>query len=56
MNGINRSDLDEVTAKAFKELQIAINSHSEKSVLMYSHALRALVQLRQQVIAEARYE
>ncbi len=46
MNGIDRNDLDEITAKTFKELQTAINSRSEKSVLMYSHALGALVQRR----------
>lgn len=52
MNGIDKDELDAVIAKTFKEVKIAIDSHSEKSLQMYSHALRALVKLRQQVVAE----
>jgi hypothetical protein len=53
LNGIDKNVLDEVVAKTFKELKTAIDTHSEKSIEMYSLALRALVQLRQQVIDEA---
>lgn len=52
MNGIDKSALDEVVVKTFKELKTAIDTHSEKSIEMYSHALRALVQLRRQVADE----
>ncbi|SDZ15264.1 hypothetical protein SAMN05444365_10648 [Micromonospora pattaloongensis] len=54
MNGIDKNTLDEVVAKTFKELKTAIDTHSEKSIEMYSLALRALVKLRAQVIAEDR--
>ncbi|MEV1286502.1 hypothetical protein [Micromonospora sp. NPDC049679] len=54
MNGIDKNTLDEVVAKTFKELRTAIDTHSEKSIEMYSLALRALVKLRAQVIAEER--
>ncbi len=54
MNGIDKSDLDEAIAKTFKEVKTAVNTHSEKSIQMYSHALRALVELRQQILAEER--
>jgi len=43
--GIDRATLDEALAKTFKELRTAINTHSEKSIELYSHALRALVKL-----------
>ncbi|MFE9168037.1 hypothetical protein [Streptomyces kebangsaanensis] len=52
MNGIDKNALDEVIAKTFKEVRTAIDTHSEKSVLMYSQALSALVELRKQVVAE----
>jgi hypothetical protein len=52
MNGIDKDELDELVAKAFNGLKTALDSYSEKSALMYSHSLRALVQLRQQVIDE----
>lgn len=55
MNGIDKSDLDETIAKTFNEVKTAINAHNEKSMQMYSHALRALVELRQQVVAEERH-
>ncbi|MDB1087710.1 hypothetical protein PJ985_09035 [Streptomyces sp. ACA25] len=54
MNGIDRDELDEVIARTFNEVRTAVNTHSEKSILMYSQALRALVELRQQVVAEER--
>jgi hypothetical protein len=49
MNGIDTNDLDEVIAKTFKEVKTAVNSHSEKSMHMYSEALRALVELRREI-------
>ncbi|HZG07020.1 MAG TPA: hypothetical protein VE546_26215 [Streptomyces sp.] len=54
MNGIDRNELDETIAKVFKEVRTAVDSHSEKSIQMYSHALRALVELRQQVVSGER--
>ncbi|MEU9762903.1 hypothetical protein [Streptomyces sp. NPDC047985] len=54
MNGIDKNTLDEVIAKTFKEVKTAIDTHSEKSIHMYSEALRALVELRQQVVSEER--
>lgn len=54
MNGIDKDALDEVIAKTFKEVRTAIDTHSEKSIHMYSQALRALLELRQQVVAEER--
>ncbi|MCG3043477.1 hypothetical protein ACLIYM_21395 [Streptomyces fenghuangensis] len=54
MNGIDRAELDETIAKTFKEVRTAIDTHSEKSLQMYSNALRALVELRQQVVSEER--
>ncbi|WP_167367957.1 hypothetical protein [Streptomyces agglomeratus] len=54
MNGINKNDLDEVIAKTFKEVKTAVDTHSEKSIQMYSQALRALVELRQQILSEER--
>ncbi|WP_179166552.1 hypothetical protein [Streptomyces sp. CB03238] len=54
MNGIDKNDLDEVIAKTFNEVKTAVNSHSEKSIQMYSTALRALVELRQQILSEER--
>lgn len=53
MNGIDQKDLDEVIAKTYKELKTAVTTHSEKSIEMYSDALRALLELRQQVVAGA---
>ncbi|MGW1882766.1 hypothetical protein [Streptomyces sp. NPDC001970] len=52
MSGIDRNDLDEVIAKTFNEVKTAVNTHSEKSIQMYSNALRALVELRQQILRE----
>ncbi|WP_170837874.1 hypothetical protein [Streptomyces sp. TP-A0874] len=49
MDAINEKDLDEVIAKTFNELRTAVDTHSEKSIQMYSQALRALVELREQV-------
>lgn len=54
MIGIDKNDLDEVIAKTFNEVKIAVNTHSEKSIQMYSNALRALVELRQQILSEER--
>ncbi|MBN3928847.1 hypothetical protein IQ279_04185 [Streptomyces verrucosisporus] len=54
MNGIDRAELDETIAKAFKEVRTAIDTHSEKSLQMYSNALSALVELRQQVVSGER--
>jgi len=54
VNGIDKKDLDEVIAKTFNEVKTAVTTHSEKSVQMYSHALRALVELRQQIISDER--
>ncbi|MFE7183692.1 hypothetical protein [Streptomyces erythrochromogenes] len=49
MNGIDINDLDAVIAKTFGEVKTAINAHNEKSLHMYSAALRALVELRREV-------
>ncbi|MET9610127.1 hypothetical protein ABZZ17_34490 [Streptomyces sp. NPDC006512] len=49
MNGIDVNDLDEVIAKTFREVSTAVNAHNEKSIHMYSAALRALVELRREV-------
>jgi hypothetical protein len=54
MDGIDRNTLDDVIAKTFKEVKTAIDMHNEKSIEMYSHALRALVELRQQILSEER--
>ncbi|KNB50947.1 hypothetical protein [Streptomyces caatingaensis] len=53
IQSIDRYDLDELIAKAFDEVRTAVTTHSEKSIQTYSHALRALVELRQQVAPEA---
>lgn len=50
MNGIDDKALDEAIATSFRELKTAIDRHSEKSIELYSQALRALVPLRQQLI------
>ncbi|MBB1262318.1 hypothetical protein [Streptomyces alkaliterrae] len=49
MNGVDERDLDEAIATAFKALKSAVDTHSEKSIQMYSQALRALVELRREV-------
>ncbi|MFE7484448.1 hypothetical protein ACPEIF_34095 [Streptomyces sp. NPDC012600] len=54
MNGIDPKDLEETIAKTFNEVRTAVNTHSEKSIQMYSQALRALVELRQQIVSEER--
>ncbi|MFJ6630843.1 hypothetical protein ACIQMR_05425 [Streptomyces sp. NPDC091376] len=54
MSGIDKNDLDEVIAKTFDEVKAAVNSHNEKSIQMYSNALRALVELRQQILSQER--
>jgi hypothetical protein len=56
MNGIDKNTLDEVIAKTFKEVKTAVDAHNEKSIQMYSQALRALVELRQQIVSEERAE
>lgn len=43
--GIDKATLDQTLAKTFKELRTAIDTHSEKSIELYSEALRALVEL-----------
>ncbi|MEE1938328.1 hypothetical protein V1L54_02690 [Streptomyces sp. TRM 70361] len=52
VNGVDPNELDETIAKAFKEVRTAIDTHSEKSVQMYSNALRALVELRREAGAQ----
>ncbi|MFD9968161.1 hypothetical protein ACFWZR_03905 [Streptomyces sp. NPDC059017] len=52
MTAIDINDLDDTIAKAYGELRGAINSHSEKSIHMYSTALQALVELRRQTVTE----
>lgn len=55
MNGIDIDDLDEVIARTYNEVKTAVTTHSEKSIQLYSHALRALVELRQAAVeSEAR--
>ncbi|MDK1473107.1 hypothetical protein QNO07_06675 [Streptomyces sp. 549] len=54
MNGIDKKDLDEVIVKTYNEVKTAVTTHSEKSIQMYSHALRALVELRAAVDADER--
>ncbi|MFD7340237.1 hypothetical protein ACFV98_30225 [Streptomyces violascens] len=54
MNGIDTTTLDATIAKTFKEVKTAVDAHNEKSILMYSHALRALVDLRREIAAEGR--
>lgn len=49
MDAIDLSDLDQVIAKTFREVKTAVNGHNEKSLNMYSAALRALVELRREV-------
>ncbi|MCX4692721.1 hypothetical protein [Streptomyces sp. NBC_01408] len=49
MNGIDLNELDEAIAKTFGEVRTAVNAHNEKSLHMYSAALRALVELRREV-------
>ncbi|WP_181383522.1 hypothetical protein [Streptomyces sp. NWU339] len=43
-----------ISAMPVSSQATAANGHSDKSLHMYSHALRALVELRQQVLAEER--
>ncbi|MFG3498676.1 hypothetical protein [Streptomyces sp. NPDC047928] len=52
MDGIDKKDLDAVIAKTYNEVKSAVTTHSEKSVHMYSTALRALLELREVVVAE----
>lgn len=52
MTTIDSQALDETIATSFKALRKAIDTHSEKSIELYSLALRALVPLRQQLIDE----
>jgi len=54
MNGIDINELDAVIAQTYNEVKTAINTHSEKSIHMYSTALRTLVELRQQILTEER--
>ncbi|MFJ6940078.1 hypothetical protein [Streptomyces sp. NPDC101132] len=48
---IDLAELDETIAKTFREVRTAVNGHNEKSVHMYSAALRALVELRRDLTA-----
>lgn len=52
MNGIDSKVLDETIATSFQALKRAVDTHSEKSIELYSLALRALVPLRQQLLDE----
>ena len=54
MNGIDKNDLDEVISTTYKELKTAIRNYTVSSMEVYSLTLRALVELRQQVVAEER--
>ncbi|MBB1245450.1 hypothetical protein GL263_18040 [Streptomyces durbertensis] len=49
MNGVDERDIDEAIATAFTVLKGAVETHSHKSIEAYSHALRALVELRREV-------
>ncbi|MFD4988609.1 hypothetical protein [Streptomyces sp. NPDC058374] len=52
MNGIDRKTVDDAIAHAFKEVRTAMDTHSEKSLRMYSEALTALLELRKAIVAE----
>ncbi|MEU6484233.1 hypothetical protein [Streptomyces sp. NPDC046887] len=54
MNGIDKQDLDQLIARTYDEVKTAVNSHSEKSLVMYSQALRTLVELRREITATER--
>ncbi|MGV9661133.1 hypothetical protein ACWDR5_29810 [Streptomyces koyangensis] len=52
MNTIDKDAVDEAIAQAFKEVRTAMNSHSEKSLRMYTEALTALLELRKAMTAD----
>ncbi|MGA5009360.1 hypothetical protein [Streptomyces koyangensis] len=52
MNTIDKDVVDEAIAQAFKEVRTAMNSHSEKSLRMYTEALTALLELRKAMTAD----
>lgn len=52
MNGIDIDDLDAAIAKTYGEVKTAVNAHNEKSLHMYSAALRALIELRREVASK----
>ncbi|MGA4860534.1 MULTISPECIES: hypothetical protein [Streptomyces] len=52
MNTIDKDAVDEAIAQAFKEVRAAMNSHSEKSLRMYTEALTALLELRKAMTAD----
>lgn len=54
MQNIDGDVLEQTIAKTFKEVKTAVDRHSERSIELYSLALRALVELRAQIIAEQR--
>lgn len=54
MEGIDRAEVDGLIVKAFGELRRAVDSYSKGSIELYSSALRSLVLLRQQVVADER--
>ncbi|MGA5428828.1 hypothetical protein ACPCVL_18815 [Streptomyces koyangensis] len=52
MNTIDKDAVDEAIAQAFREVRAAMNSHSEKSLRMYTEALTALLELRKAMTAD----
>ncbi|MFB8415234.1 hypothetical protein ACFC63_06920 [Streptomyces albidoflavus] len=52
MDTIDKDAVDEAMAQAFKEVRTAMNSHSEKSLRMYTEALTALLELRKAITAD----
>ncbi|MEU0124023.1 hypothetical protein ABZ114_20420 [Streptomyces albidoflavus] len=53
MNTVTKDAVDEAIAQAFKEVRTAMNTHSEKSLRMYTEALTALLELRKAMTADA---
>lgn len=52
MHTIDRNALEDAIGAAFKALKSGIDTHSQQSIEMYSAGLRALLELRKQVLAE----
>ena len=53
MNGIDQHAVDDAIVHAFKEVRSAMDTHSEKSLRMYTEALTALLELRKAMTADA---
>ncbi|MBL0778009.1 hypothetical protein M2168_003372 [Streptomyces sp. CZ24] len=52
MNTVTKDAVDEAIAPAFKEVRTAMDTHSEKSLRMYTEALTALLELRKAMTSE----